>query len=491
MRYKVFTFGEKIQVAFFLNILYNIFHKINKNFGFKRNLKNINKIYYKGILIMTKKTSEKNIKGLVLELNPDYSQKILLDKHLNNTRFIYNKYVEEYFSSLKENRIPDYKDYQDLCEENEFLKGSYSWTLQQVKFQFIKTNKINRTKRGKGQSVGLVHFRSKKAHADYFYINNVKLSFDYECKSKSYVKFPIIGKIQILNKNIKDELLNGKIKTCVVSRTKTGVYKVSLLVETDKVYEDRVGNGHVGLDFSLRDFFVDSFGTKAPEFSTKRSTMELLQKKIDSLNETISTMRTKSKKKSRTSVKIHRIKMNRNKLYERIHNIQKDYLNKLSRDLCKHNELIIVENLDLKEMSRHTSYLDAKTSTKGGNHGKSVSLLQWNYFLKKLEENAEKFRCVIVFADKFYPSSQICSKCGKIHREMKDVSKRTLECECGNIIDRDQNSAINLLNFGKTVVFNKSYQTLGKDLSEYKAFKCLDFRTSRGSQMFELELQLL
>ena len=436
---------------------------------------------------MTNKTSEKNIKGLVLALNPDHSQRILLDKHLNDTRFIYNRYVEEYLSCLKENRIPNYKNYQDLCVEHEFLKGSYSWTLQQVKFQFLKTNKINRAKRGKGQSVGLVHFRSKKSHADYFYINNVKLSFDHECKSKSFVKFPIIGKIQILNKNIKDELLKGKIKTCVVSRTKTGVYTVSLLIEVDKVYEDRVDNGHVGLDFSLKDLFVDSFGAKAPEFSTKRSKMESLRKKVDVLNETISTMRNKSKKKSRTSVKVHRLTMKRNKLYETIHNIQKDYINKLSRDMCKHNELIVVENLDLKEMSRHTSYLDAKTSSKGGNHGKSVSLLQWNYFLKKLEENAEKFRCVIVFADKFYPSSQICSKCGKIHREMKDVSKRTLECECGNIIDRDHNSAINLLKFGETVVYNTSHQTLGKDLSEYKAFKCLDFRASRGSQMFELQ----
>lgn len=436
---------------------------------------------------MANKTSEKNIKGLVLILNPDHSQKILLDKHLNNTRFIYNKYVEEYLSCLKENRIPYYKDYQDLCEENEFLKGSYSWSLQQVKFQFTKTNKINRAKRGKGQSVGLVHFRSKKAHKDYFYTNNVKLSFDHDDKSKSYVKLPIIGKIQILNKNIKDELLKGKIKTCVVSRTKTGVYKVSLLVEVDKVYEDRVDNGHIGLDFSLRDFFVDSFGAKAPEFSTKRSKMESLQKKIDTLNETISTMRNKSKKKSRTSVKLHRLTMKRNKLYERIHNIQKDYINKLSRDLCKHNELIVVENLDLKEMSRHTSYLDAKTSTKGGNHGKSVSLLQWSYFLKKLEQNAEKFGCHLVLADKYYPSSQICSMCGKIHSEMKDVTKRTLECECGNNLDRDHNSAINLLKFGEVVVYNKSYQTLGKDLSEYKTFKHLNFCATHKSQMSELE----
>ena len=206
--------------------------------------------------------------------------------------------------------------------------------------------------------------------------------------------------------------------------------------------------------------------------------MESLQKRIDSLNTAISGMRNKSKKKRKISIKLYRLTIKRNKLYERVHNVQVDYINKLSRDLCKHNELIVLENLNLAEMSEHTSCLDSKTSTKGGNHGKSVSLLQWNYFCKKLEENSEKFGNIIVLADKFFPSSQICSKCGEIHSEMKDVTNRTLKCKCGNIIDRDYNSAINLLKFGEFVVYNKSYQTLGKELSEYKAFKCLDFSRS-------------
>ena len=226
---------------------------------------------------MKKKVSDKHIKGLVLELRPDDNQKLLLDKHLNNTRFIYNQYVEEYLNCLKENKVPNYKDYQELCTEYEFLEGLYSWTLQQVKFQFLKTNSINRSKRAKGQKVGLVKFRSKKSHSDYFYTQNIKLSYNHDCKSKSYVKIPKVGKVQFRCKNIKSELLNGKIKLAVVKRTKTGVYKISLCIEIDKVHEDRVSNDHIGLDFSLRDFFVDSFGAKAPEFSTKRSKMELLR----------------------------------------------------------------------------------------------------------------------------------------------------------------------------------------------------------------------
>ena len=423
-----------------------------------------------------KKQSNKTIRGLVLKLRPNDNQKVLLSKHLDGCRFIYNQYVEEYLKVLKEERIPNYKDYKELCTEYEFLKDLYSWTLQQVLYKFKQTNKINRTKRSKGQKVGLIKFRSKKFHKDYFYSNNIKFSYNHDCKSESYVYIPKIGKVQFRCKNIKSELLNGKIKSAIVKRSKTGEYKISLCIEIDKIYEDRKDNKHIGLDFSLRDFFVDSFGAKAPEFSTKRSKMESLQQKIDSLNTTISKMRNKSKKKRKISVKLYRLTIKRNKLYERVHNVQVDYINKLSRDLCKHNELIVLENLNLAEMSEHTSCLDSKTSTKGGNHGKSVSLLQWNYFCKKLEENSEKFGNIIVLADKFFPSSQICSKCGEIHSEMKDVTNRTLECKCGNIIDRDYNSALNLLKDGKYYFQNK---TLGKELSEYKAFKCLDFQDQK------------
>ena len=427
-------------------------------------------------------TSEKVFLRQNIVLCPEDDQKIKLSKSLNNSRFIYNQLVEEYLNCIKEDRMPKYPSFSELRENHKFLEDMESWAGNSIVFNFVKTNKINRKKRAKGQSVGLRRFKSKKEHNDSYVSLITGISYDPDDVSKSYVKIPKIGKVHFKCKNIKPEFLKGRVINGTISRTKTGVFKISLLVEANKVYEERVDNGHIGLDFSLKDLFVDSSGAKAPKFSTKRSKMESLQKKIDSLNETISKMRNKSEKKSRTSVKVHRLTMKRNKLYEKIHNIQKDYLNKLSRDLCKHNELIGVENLDLKEMSEHTSYLDAKTSAKGGNHGKSVGLLQWSYFLKKLEENSEKFGCHLVLADKYYPSSQICSKCGKIHSEMKDVTKRTLECECGNIIDRDYNSAINILKFGEFVVYNESYQTLGKGLSEYKTFKHLDFCATHKSK---------
>ncbi len=144
-----------------------------------------------------KKQPNKTIRGLVLELRPDDNQKVLLSKHLNGCRFIYNQYVEQYLNCIKENRLPNYKDYKELCTEYEFLKDLYSWALQQVLYKFKQVNKINRSKRTKGQQVGLIRFRSKKSHSDYFYSNNLKLSYDHDCKSNSYVYIPKIGKSSI------------------------------------------------------------------------------------------------------------------------------------------------------------------------------------------------------------------------------------------------------------------------------------------------------
>ena len=73
------------------------------------------------------------------------TQELLLDKHLNDTRFIYNQYVEEYLKAIKENRLSNYKDYQDLRAEHEFLKGSCAWMI----LSFILLKKKNKKQKNK------------------------------------------------------------------------------------------------------------------------------------------------------------------------------------------------------------------------------------------------------------------------------------------------------------------------------------------------------
>ena len=100
-------------------------------------------------------------------------------------------------------------------------------------------------------------------------------------------------------------------------------------------------------------------------------------------------------------------------------------------------------------------------------------------FSKEFEENYNKeFNDKLISADELTEREKYFKKFKEQSQANKDVTNCTLKCKCGNIIDRDYNSAINLLKFGESVVYNKSHQTLGKELSEYKAFKCLDFSRS-------------
>ena len=115
---------------------------------------------------MDKIISERTYRGLVLTLDPISSDKIKLSKSLDISRWFKNKLIEEYLNCIKENRMPKYPSFPELREQHEFLKGMESWACSTIRMNFVQTNKINRKKRSKGQSVGLRHFKCKKDHND-------------------------------------------------------------------------------------------------------------------------------------------------------------------------------------------------------------------------------------------------------------------------------------------------------------------------------------
>lgn len=87
-------------------------------------------------------------------------------------------------------------------------------------------------------------------------------------------------------------------------------------------------------------------------------------------------------------------------------------------------------------------------SNKGFGNGKATLDNGYGLFLQMLEYKLSERGGRLVKVDKWFPSSQICSSCGTVHSEMKDLSIRTMKCDCGFVIDRDHNAAINILNEG-------------------------------------------
>ena len=123
------------------------------------------------------------------------------------------------------------------------------------------------------------------------------------------------------------------------------------------------------------------------------------------------------------------------KIYEKITNNRGDFLHKLSRKLIDENQVICVEDLNVKGMM--------------SNHklAKSVANCGWGEFVRQLSYKAEWYGRTIVKIDRFFPSSKTCYDCGYINQELT-LKDREWKCVCGKNIDRDYNASLNILKQG-------------------------------------------
>ena len=91
-------------------------------------------------------------------------------------------------------------------------------------------------------------------------------------------------------------------------------------------------------------------------------------------------------------------------------------------------------------------------SNKGFGNGKATMDNGFGSFVSMLEYKISDRNKYLIKVDKWYPSSQICHACGTLHPERKDLKIRTMRCDCGLVISRDQNAAINILNEGLRIL---------------------------------------
>ena len=128
------------------------------------------------------------------------------------------------------------------------------------------------------------------------------------------------------------------------------------------------------------------------------------------------------------------------KLHEYIKNCRRDFLHKLSKNLSKTYNAVVVEDLNMKGISQALNF------------GKSVGDNGWGMFLRMLEYKLMFLGKQFLKIDKWFPSSKTCNKCGNVKEELK-LSERSYKCECCGIeIDRDYNAALNIKNIGKAML---------------------------------------
>lgn len=268
-------------------------------------------------------------------------------------------------------------------------------------------------------------FKSKKFDRDSF---EIPQHFQIDFK-ESKIKIPKFSRNNGIKLKISRRVKKGKIGTATISRNSSNQYFVSFIVHTKDepkkmIDESLVSlNNSLGIDFGLKTFMTFSNGqiVENPEyFKSMLDKLAYEQRKLS-----------KKRKGSRNKEK-QRIKVA--KIHQKIANQRQDFLHKVSTKMIKDSQFdcFCIEDLNLQGMKKLW--------------GRKVSDLSWYAFTSMLSYKAMKEGKILKKIGKFDPSSQICHRCG--HQQKMPLDARTYECpECGMIIDRDLNAAINIRNF--------------------------------------------
>ena len=219
------------------------------------------------------------------------------------------------------------------------------------------------------------------------------------------------------------ELPSGP-SSVTISKDRAGRYFVSMLCEFD-VKPMPISNKTVGIDLGLNDLFITSDGNKSGNpRHTKR-----YEKKLAHLQRKLAKKQKGSSNRAKARLKVAR-------LHAKIADCRMDATHKASRKLINENQVVVCENLAVKNMIRNPKL------------AKHIADANWGEFVRQLQYKAEWSERTVVEIDRFFPSSKRCSSCGFVHEAMP-LSVREWSCpECNTRHDRDINAAINIKTAG-------------------------------------------
>ena len=386
-------------------------------------------------------------KAYKFRLYPNDEQKVFFAKSFGCTRFIWNEMLadkkEHYLAtktSLKNTPAQYKKEFEWLREVDSLALANAQMQLNQAFSHFFRRLKEPPKFKADGtRDYGFPNFKHK-GKRDSYTTNNQKGSVGITANS---VKLPKIG---LVSTRV-HRTINGLIKSATVSRTPTGKYFVSLLVETIAKPFPKT-NSNIGIDLGLTDFIVLSDGTRVanPKFLAKlQDKLSFEQRKLSKRRE----VSLKAKKKLSDSRNYQKQRLKVNKIHETISNKRKDFLHKLSHSLIKNHDVIVIEDLNVKGMVKNHKL------------AKSISDSSWSTFTAMLAYKADWYGKEVVKVDRWFPSSKTCSGCGHVLTKAElPLSLRSWRCpSCEQDNDRDINASINILNEGLRLV--KQSKTVG------------------------------
>ena len=390
------------------------------------------------------------IKTIRVMLLPNNKQKTKLFQYASTARFAYNwalgREQENYKNGGK--FISD----GDLRKEFTQLKKTdeYSWInsiSNNVTKQAIKDACESYKDFFKGYTK-FPRFKSKKHSVPKFYQDNVKIQFTdthvkvegfATSKKKNKQKLNWIGLAEygrIPAQNVK--YMNPRIKYDGLN------WYITVGIEYEE--SDAIpSNEGIGVDLGIKDLAICSDEHKYHNIN-KYQKIKKLEKRKRRLQRSISRKYENNKKGGSYYKTSNIIKSEKEllKLNHRLTNIRQDYLHQTTTEIVNRKpRFICMEDLNVKGMmkNRHLS--------------KAVQQQCFGEFRRQIEYKAMWNNIPVIIADRFFPSSKLCSGCGNIKKDLK-LSDRIYRCECGNVIDRDYQAALNLKRYGEMVLEQQS-----------------------------------
>ena len=366
-------------------------------------------------------------------LYPTSEQKIMFAKTFGCCRKVYNLMLSEKIESYKTTgkfvAVTPAKYKKDFP----YLKEVDSLALAnvQLNLQSAFRNHFDRNRRKK---TGFPKFKSAK-HSRKSYTTNNQNGTVAIIDSR-YIRLPKIGKVKAVIHRVPGT--DWKLKSATVSCSSDDRYYVSVLFEYENSASAYVAdeNNAIGMDYASDGLYVDDKGNIGTNHKFYRESHKKLAKEQRKLSRKKGSR--KGEDKSHNYLKQQR-KVNR--IYTHIANQRKDNLHKISAEIANQYDIVCVENLNMRNMAN-----------RGFGNGKATLDNGYGMFLDMLEYKLANRGKHLVKVDKWYPSSQICHCCGKRHPEMKDLRIRTMRCECGYVMDRDRNAAMNIKKEGLRIM---------------------------------------